>query len=147
MEGQYPLDFDALDKGQLLGLEYLEQVTGVSPRNDKEFKLRCLGIKSLIEARRGFTCQVTYDGIRILTDEDAAAYNPKRFNGHIRGLKNRLDLNLEVDRSRLSIETKDRHERNLINQSRIYQAVSNEVRSIAIGPPETRPLRLTECEE
>lgn len=130
----YPLDFDTLEKGTVIPREKVEEIMGVkftSPRY--QFKLMALvdmiqrGLK-----KRGllWTVVIRGDQVRILTDAEAVEHNQKQTERGRRKMTRAFVRNRAVDVSQLSEEQKQTHERQLLNQGRMLQAMRVALRAI-----------------
>src|SRR5262245_61201860 len=98
---RYPLDFDTLQKGDVLSRSYLEQILGKAEEGD--FRLQVLDLIRQIEKNCNYTCRTQHESktgrlaaIRILTDSEAARYNPQRCDQHMAGFRRRLKLAAQV---------------------------------------------------
>jgi hypothetical protein len=135
MEGQYPIDLDALSKGQVLTVPELERLTGVEIKKDPErFRMRAVSIQSFIMTRSVFTAKFEGDELRILTDSEASVYNAKRADGHAQGIMMRNRKMLQVDPSGMDVDDAKAYERNLLRTSHLATMVSRPVRSVVVRP-------------
>lgn len=120
---KYPIDLTELHKGQLLDLSMLEEITS-KKRGTQEFDFAVLGIQERINDRTPMTAKVTTDGLRILTDSEASEYNQRQFSLALGRTVRRHGKALQVDVVNLPPEEQRMHERRLINQSRVVQAIA-----------------------
>lgn len=128
---RYPLDFDALKKGDYIPPERIEEIFQIKLEDDiKAFHLKLLGLKEQIEDRlwaRGETAtiKIEKDGVRILLDSEAADYNEESFNQALRKAGKAHHRNLHVNVGLLEDEKQlKQHERTLEVQGLVLQAIS-----------------------
>lgn len=120
---KYPIDFDVLEKGDVISNEDLEKITGHKFGTAK-FSWAVIGLQGKIFKNRGFTSTHSQTvGLRILVDSEASVYNDKDFHNKRRGMFRASKKMAAVDVSQLSLTARDLHERKLLNQSRIISAV------------------------
>jgi len=143
---RYPLDFETLHKGDILSRDYLEQVLAKAEEGD--FGLQVLDLIHRIEVC-GFTCRTQDESktgrlaaLRILSDSEAARYNPLRCEQHMAGFGRRLKLAAQVLTTNLTEQERRDFEAQLIHKSRIYQAIQQtRQRSFQLNPAQpTRAL-------
>lgn len=120
---KHPIDVNALSKGELLNHDTLEKATG-KKRDTQEYAFAVMGLQHNINSNTLMTAKITPDGLRILTDSEASEYNHGQFRQALGRTVRRHGKSLQVDASQLSPEEQKKHERQLINQSRIVQAIS-----------------------
>lgn len=118
----YPLDIEALEKGDHIPVEMCEPYTKCKDRNNKAYSRELEQLKEKIERRlqdmgRNWTLNCPRGGITVLTDADAATENKRRFDLHVRGMSRRLHKNLGVDTSNLDNDTKRQHEHNVVSMT------------------------------
>ena len=123
----YPMDFSTLDYGSTIPNEIVEEFFGVTVDDDgfrfKQIKfiymvdmaLRGRGMVATICVRNGV--------IKVLTHEEAAEYNRKRFNCHVAGMARVHEKNMHVAAKELSKETRDVHTKTVMFQSKALQGV------------------------
>lgn len=126
----YPLDFDALKKGDRIAAETIKRITGKEPGSDEynfgRLRLR-QQIQDEIEERRGETVTVKNngDGLVILTDTEATEHNHRQFKTNIRALHERHFRMMGVDREQLDGETIAKHDRRIGSQAAVILALNN----------------------
>lgn len=147
---RYPFDYDALQKGQIIPVEMLEDITGTK-KGTAEFALKVLSQKQNLETElwlRGKLWTISGEGcdggLKILTDEEASIYNAKRFEANVRGMHRSHSRLMGVDVSSLTAEQRGRHERELCNQAAKLMAIKKTKklimrRSAPEKPPELPP--------
>jgi len=119
---RYPIDFDLLLKGQVLTAENLAHISGCQPGTTK-YEFFCMTLAQMIFSETGFTAKRCGDDLRILTDSEAAQYNARRVEQHVRGVFQRFEMLVSVDMANLSIDEKRDYERQLLNKGRYVQAL------------------------
>jgi len=127
--GKYPVDFDLIDYGDVVPNSILEEFYGVS-EDDERFRFKQIQFIHYLDSElrsRGKVCTIcTKDGqIRILTHEEAAEYNRKKFNCHISGMARSHEKNMNVDRDYLTTNQLDKHDHTVMFQSKILQSILN----------------------
>lgn len=129
---KYPIDFEAIFKGQLITVEELQKITGKKPGTD-EYQFALLSLQSAIQNKTSCTVKIQNKfELLVLTDEEASRHNHKLFLQNVRGMRSRFDLNAAVDVGELSDEQRAKHERNLVVQSLYIQAITTTAKQIAV---------------
>jgi hypothetical protein len=128
----YPLDFDALGKGSVVPVAVIETIAKAQAGTEV-YRLEMLRLAKRIEgelAERGERVTVRSDklALRILTDEEASAYNPRQVRRHLRGAVRSHRRNEAVDRGNLSAETLQGHDRRLVIDGATLAAAGTERR-------------------
>ncbi|WP_321471071.1 hypothetical protein [uncultured Paludibaculum sp.] len=137
MQGQYPLDTDALRKGTVLSETQLGQITGCKPGTDA-YRFQLMEIQKFIHTKTQCTARIAGDTIAILTDAEASVYNHTRLRAHVVGIARRHSLMLKVDAGQLTESNKVDHDKRLLGQSRIVSAIAAVNRSMLAGGGYTR---------
>lgn len=135
---EYPLPTDDLGKGSRVAADVIEHAFGVA-RGTDEYRLRLLRVRDYIAQRlaeRGEFVTIVGESndLVILTDEQASAYNARRFEVTRRAGERAFVRLGQVDRARLAEETRKRHDRDLVAIGRRIQAdhaAERPVRSLA----------------
>lgn len=134
-KNEYPIDFESVEKGRFFPNSELETVLGCQ-QSATAFRFAVMGLQRMIHSRTGFTCKIAEDGLRVLTDCEAATYNHRRHMNHRRGMIRRHLLALEVDAAKLTDEQRKEHEQNLIVQGRNVQALIQARKGITSPRPD-----------
>jgi hypothetical protein len=130
---KYPIDYDALQKGDELTAEQLRDVLGKKPGTD-EFRFAVMSLQALIQEKTGLTVKCTSDnGMRVLTDAEAAEHNRKLFAQNYRAMMFRHSLNAQVDVDNLSADQRSKHDRTLMVQSRYVSAMAGVTKFLSGG--------------
>lgn len=142
---EYPLVTDHLTKGSRITVDEIERAFGVK-RGTDEYRFKMLRARAYVEQRlsdRGELVTLISEGydIVILTDEEASAYNARRFETSRRAGERAFVRLGQVDRSRLSEEASKRHDRDLVAIGRRIQA------DHAAERPTLRPAKVRSREE
>lgn len=121
MARRYPLDFDAIRKGDVLTADVLEEIFGVA-RSRRAYSSRQVGLAKRIErelALRGRPATVRCVGpeVRVLLDGEASSRNGRLFVQYRRRMSRRHVKMVEVDVANLTPEERDRHGRALVVQA------------------------------
>ena len=136
----YPLDFDALEKGQAWTPDDLERLTEKG-RGTDPYRWAVLAIKDRIvreckDRGKEFTLAVVKGCLRILTDEEAAVYNASAFRAGIRrSRRSYRRLARTVDAAKLTEGQAKDHERNLLVCGRVLvaaKAARSEALSVSV---------------
>lgn len=136
MENQWPIDFEKLNKGDVISESLITEAYGRRP-TDREYPFVMLRLREQIERTMeelGSPVTVKQEGtsLRILTDEEAVAYNDERFSAHARGLKRSYARQLIVDTNQLRPETVQRHTHQLAVNGRKLLAIEEVARVVRI---------------
>ena len=115
----YPLDIEALEKGDHIPVEMCEPYTKSKDRHHRLYSLELEQLKASIEKRlaemgRNWTLWCPRGGISVLTDKEASTENKRRFDLHGRARKRRLSKMLGVDVSNLDSDTQRSHEHSTV---------------------------------
>lgn len=117
---RYPLDFDALQKGQYIDCETLTHIFGVQPGTSL-FSLETMKLKQRIECERAdLIARGEGQGLRILTDEEAGPYLHSRMASHVRGLAKTSQKRSRIDPNELDEDQRRVHE----SENRIAASVA-----------------------
>lgn len=125
---RWPLDFEALKRGDYLTPEIVEGAVQCS-RFDKNYRLEVLRLRAMIQdsfVSRGDLVTVVSerDGLRILTHSEQADYAPEREARSVRQMMLAKAEGAAVDLKQLSDEQRQRHERWMLRASwRLQQAL------------------------
>ena len=135
---RYPLDFDALNKGDVLTPESLARITSTEV-GTPAYQFAILGLRCEIEreleaAGRPVTVKQDGDGLRILTDEEATDYNHAQLQAGLRKVARSHRRNLLVDRTQLSIEKQKAHDRRLIAEGAYVQSIAETRKRLPVLP-------------
>ena len=134
----YPLDFDALQKGDVITIDRLEAITG-KRRGTQEYQLAVLGLRERIiseckDRDKFFTVAIVKGNLRILKDDEAAIYNSRTFKMGMKRSRKSLSRLAKVDVGNLDDLQKKSHERNLIVFGKMLQAARSAQKSITAAP-------------
>lgn len=131
----HPIDFDALRKGDVITVEQLERITGYQ-YGTRKFDLAVLALREQITRElhdRNYPITVASENgsLKILTDEEAAAYNPQMFRHGFRKLLRAHRRLMNVDATQLNSEQREALERNIVVQGKMISAARSS-RQIAL---------------
>lgn len=136
----FPLDVTRLVKGQVLGIEELEQIMGTT-RADSRWWLRLLSLRQKIErmrAKQGLPVLTmrTHKGTLIICDDgDASQYNRVIGKRGIRRFARASYRNIHVDATKLTAEQAKSHGRTIMRQAMMLAAIRG-ARHRALPAPE-----------
>lgn len=124
----FPLDVDALRKGQTIEVKQVEEITGCSRSDYRVYPLKLLWLSGKIQRelrKRGRVLTLrTRDGALIVCDDaDASLYNCKQGRSGIRRFRRAHFRNLAVDVAKLDEIQRKQHERTLLTQGRMLAAI------------------------
>lgn len=120
----YPFDYDTMEKGDIIPVERLEELSGVE-RNHTSFGLHVMAFREMIMnemmARDNpVVVRSNHGSLEILTDAQAYRYNFCRAETHYKGLALSVSRQGWIDVKLLNEEDKAEHERLTMIQSRMY---------------------------
>lgn len=126
---KFPVDFDLITYGDTVPNSVIEEFYNVS-QEDESFRFKQIQFLQLLDREKRIRGEVhticVRDGIiKILTPEEAADYNRKRFVSHVSGLARSHEKNIHVEREYLTIDQQDKHDRTIMFQSKVLQSVMN----------------------
>jgi hypothetical protein len=147
---RYPMDFEALQKGDVISSATIERITTVNPRDYRAWQIAVLNLQSIVTRelrkldRDWVVCQKGND-LRILTDLEAKAYNARAQRAAIRKFAVSHRKNMAVDTSDFTAEERAEHHRQLAIGSRqlvaVRQARREVVRELSATP---KPMRIAQ---
>lgn len=123
----HPLNFDALQKGDIISAEQIESITQCQ-RSHRSYQLRVLALKEQIQRElrdrgRVVTIACRKDALHILTDAEAAEYNERAMGEYFRRAGRALYRKIHVDQSQLTDEERKVHQRQIEVRNRQMQAL------------------------
>lgn len=128
---KYPLDFDLLNKGDVITTEIIEEAMGCKS-TARDFNFKMLALKALIEKATGYNVKAqNYTELRILDDEEGVSYNQQTWEHGLNKLRRAAAIARNVDVEQLSNVSRNLLERQMLNQSRQMQALRRTRREIA----------------
>lgn len=141
---RWPLDFDALSKGDIIDSGRLAEITKSQP-GTSTYSLRLLQVKEQIERKllqRDYpvTTKIEGQSLRILTDAEASEYNEQQAEQAVRKAYRSLRRQMNVDVRQLTAEQQTDHGRRLIHQGAIVNAIRETRRNLRIQAS-TNPVR------
>lgn len=133
---RWPLDFDALSKGDVIESTRLADITKATP-GTSTYSLRILQVKEQIERKllqRDYPVTTKIEGasIRILTDVEASEYNEQQGEQAVRKAFRALRRQMNVDVRSLTAEQQAEHGRRLIHQGAIVNAIRETRRNMRL---------------
>ena len=120
------IDYDAINKGDVIPAEALEELFGCD-RESKEFAFQQMSLagelsRELNARGKGVTVCSSGSQIRILSDNEALEYNSKAFRSGLSKMRKSHDRLMLIDRGNLSVEEQKTHEREVLIQGKTIQA-------------------------
>lgn len=136
----YPIDFDALRKGDVVSPEVISAVYGVE-RSSRGFQVCALNLKDRIEralGERGYpvTVKTEMDAIRILTDAEAVQYNAASFERGVSAMARSHRRLAAVDHAQLDARESEKRDRLLLNQATQLLALRRSRRALPAPNPQ-----------
>jgi hypothetical protein len=129
---------EQLSKGDYISPTEIEEITN-TVQSTPAYQFALMGLKGQIEKSlrslgRPATLKAEANGLRILTDSEAAVYNPRRSDlaRHQLFLSHRR--NLEVDDTNLSETERQEHYRRLEVQGKYVSALQKVERQLRVEP-------------
>lgn len=98
---KHPIDFEKLAKGTWLDDAELERALNV-PRDSTRWRFRLRALLSLIFDQTGIRACEVNGRVRLMTDEEHAAYTRRHFFQHFRGQLRELRARRKIDREQLA---------------------------------------------
>jgi hypothetical protein len=134
----HPFDCSTLKKGDNLLPEFCESVTRCK-RSDKGYSFALLKLKATIESTRAnmgtpLVLTIRKDGIRVLTDEEAAVYTRGRFKQGEKQLIVSHGRGMTVDLGNVPSDSAKEHVRGLELQSKKLQAIIRTEEEFTLAP-------------
>lgn len=126
------IDTKRLVGGEFVPPEVIEKITGIT-RDKAAYGLMMLSV--IMDANQdlrdsGLTvCQHNH-GIKVLDNSDSAAYHQAQFQRSRLKMVRSNDKLSKVDPTKLADRQREQHERNLVNNSRILQAMKKAARKL-----------------
>ena len=114
---QWPMDFDALQKGDVISVADVEQMTG-KRRGTDEYRFALMNLKDMIcgyleSKERMWTVSTEGDRINILTDTEAVKYTESWYESGRKRMRRMHSLAMGVDTAQLTTTLRDAHYRNI----------------------------------
>jgi hypothetical protein len=139
---KYPFDYDALNKGDVITVEFIEGLCNL-PRTDHKYGLKLMSYQQQIQnelALRGKSVVVRCDhgALRILTDSEAAEHTAAVFNQRKRQMVRAHASAMRVDTGKLTDEQKISHERNLLLQGAQLAAMKDAKKKMTLAAHERK---------
>ncbi len=144
---RYPLDFDALKKGDVIPAEQLESITS-EKRGTEDYRFKVLKLCERIKAElaeRNYPVTLTQrgQGIHILTDEEASPHNEMLIRQDVGKVMRHFRQLVAVNPVALTDEQRTDHEQRILTMGRYVAAIKSAKREIPLEPTEsTVPGRL-----
>lgn len=133
---RFPVDYEALQKGDVITVERLEKITGKS-HGTVAHQLGVLQLMGQIErdmwaANKRVTLKLDKGAIVVCTDSEAAIKNARDFMLGLRKLSRSHVRNQFVDVSQLADDERAAHERKLEVEGKYLQAVASTRKEIRL---------------
>jgi hypothetical protein len=144
MENQYPIDYEALKKGDMLDIYELEKIFAMNHQpGSKAWDFAVMGLQQKIHHQTGLTVKCDNGALRILSDAEASEANAAEVDRHKRGIFSRNRKLLQVDRGALTNDQAAVHDRRLLICGTYAAALIGAKRTIiAQSPTDAIPPRL-----
>lgn len=132
---KYPFDYDALNKGDVIPAERIEEITGYK-RHETAYGVALMGLQSQIrneleQRGRPVNVQCEKGSLRILTDPESVEYTANLFSQRKRQLMRAHRYGLSVQVSNLDEQQRLSHERNIVVQG-AQLAAMHDARRLAL---------------
>lgn len=127
---RFPVDYDALKKGDVIPAERVQRLTGL-PKGHEKYSLRALQWGRKIEKemeQRGCPVIIVYEkyALKVLTDSEAIVYNAKSFReGIAKSQRAHRRNRTRVDRCELTAAEKASHETEVRVSAAILRGIRN----------------------
>lgn len=131
----YPLDFQAIKKGDSIGASRIERITGCVAGSQK-YQLAALALRERIMTERPeVVATISGHDIRILTDEEATDYIDRTNQQRLRSIGRYNRRLVQVDTTGFDSDLRRKHERRVIVNSAMYlAAVQARRREVSLSP-------------
>ena len=144
---KHPIDWASLKKGDVIGVEEMERILGVS-RTHRDYSIKlcafCQRTMDELETRgNAVVCRADHDAMRVLTDAEAAEYLPTKFAKGARIMRNAHRQLQTVDPGGLTDQQQKEMAYQLHRQAMI-QAAQQKATRLAITQ---RPKRIADTSE
>lgn len=129
---RFSIDTEKLVGGEFVPPETIEEITGIT-RDQSAYGLMMLGV--ITDANYDLrdsaltVCQFQH-GIKILNDSDSAQYHQIHFNRSALKMDRSNHKLSKVDANKLAVHQRKQHERNVINNSKVLQAMQKADREL-----------------
>lgn len=132
---RYPIDFDSLAKGDIVAVETIEQILEVK-HGTTAYQLGCLGLCGEIEKQMSYrgprpTLKISKGAILILHDNEATITSERRIRNDLHRAVRNYGRLTQVVIANLTDEEKTQHDRRLMSQGRLLQALARERKAMA----------------
>ena len=116
---EWPIDPHALNKGDWIPADTIENITGVKRAEYKRYQLALLRAKSMIEQTlasvgRNWTLRIQGQTLRVLTDAEASSYNEEASDAARRRIERCAVRLCGVETSGLTPEERKQHDRRML---------------------------------
>ena len=142
------LSISDLEKGSVVLQEQIEQICGVTRRQDVElFRFHQMRIvqqlsKALADRGKVYTVVCRKCNIHVLTDSEASKYNQRAFQNGLKKSRRSTARLISVDVSQLSPSELVEHDRAMNKQARTMTAISASMRGLPISVPSVKSERI-----
>lgn len=124
---RWPIDYDSLNKGDIIPVERCEEITG-KRQGDSRYDLALLDLKDRIQGElhdrdKFWTLRTEKGAIKVLTDAEAYTYNHAEQVRARSAQVRRFALQSAVDVDKLSPDQRKEHERNVEVDGKYLQAM------------------------
>lgn len=134
---RYPIDFDALGKGDVLSAETIVGIVGVSAGSarysGRQMRLCARIERELTDRGLDVTVACVKTEIHVLDDAAAAVHTKELFRKGLQTLRRAHGQNMKVDAGQLSAAERKDHERALVVQGAIVAGIREARRNIAVA--------------
>ncbi len=129
MAERFPLDYDAIRKGDMMTKDELARKFNEQPGSDA-YRFKLMALQATIERElddrgRPVTVKIHHEGLCVLTDEMASEHNARQTYLGFRRMLRSHRRNMNVDQSNLAHDQKMEHQRTLIVNGRMAQAAAS----------------------
>jgi len=123
---RWPVDFETLNKGQVIGEQVIKDFANAEPGSDA-FKLKQLTLCDMIERKlravgKNWTVRCRRNTIEILTDSQAAVYTVTQRNKARKRMVRNYKRQMGVDVAELSSAEREEHDRQTLISSHMLSA-------------------------
>lgn len=131
---KWPIDFEALRKGDVIGTELLQQIFGGLSPSHANWAMQVLQLRGTIERfRPDLTTKAAGPTIKVLHDHEVAPNSVRRIAASVRGIKRAKDDLIKPRTENMSDAEKRYHESTLFVAAGFEQALKSAARKLGFN--------------
>lgn len=142
-----PIDTRKMKPGDTISQQQCEEVIGYPElSNEKDWAFAMLQLLGVVQKQlrqeqgRELTVRIVANELHILTDQEAAEYNPKRFDAGLRLARRAHRRLMAVNVAKLSSQEREMHAKNIGNQAHKLSMLRKKEQIALPGTERTTPV-------